>query len=192
MIIENQKELIENTLVNNSRNVSESIELKKGEKIPMDIFRNYFNSYGFLYTNKDMDVLRDLSLENKYTGTYNFDVKLGKYVVEKDKPAILKIPNFNREKILCDVFCSFTSISQIDLYKINVSLISKGQVFSILDRKLTSYWENGREYLFVEMKNFNYDIDPNDFWIKFESNYDNIKFGILAFGVKEISPIIPE
>ena len=192
MIVENQKQLIETTLVDNRRNVKESIELKEGLKIPMDIFRNYYNSFGFLYTNKDLDVLKNLQLENKFTGTYNFDVQIGKFVVEKDKPAILKIPNFKRDKMLCNIFAGFASKNYLDEYKIKVSLISKDKEFDNLNLITTKYYANDRHYFYIEIQSFNYDIDPDDLWIKFESLYSYLKFGILAFGVREISPIIPE
>lgn len=94
-----QKDIIVNTEVKKStdaRTVSEKI-VNGGNELATDKYFQYYNFYGFSFSNDEKDCLDNYPFENKFDGSYQKDNTLKKYAVENKKPAILEIPEFNRK-----------------------------------------------------------------------------------------------
>lgn len=94
-----QKDIIVNTEVKKStdaRSVSEKI-INGENELSTDKYFQFYNFYGFSFSNAKKDCLDNYPFENKFNGSYQKDNTLGKYAVENKKPAILEIPDFNRK-----------------------------------------------------------------------------------------------
>lgn len=185
MIIENQKDIITKTLVNDSKNLKESIEIKEGLKIPMEILNNFYFKYGFYYKNNKDDVLDTYKWTNKFTGTYDFDKTLNKYIITGDKFAMFKIENFHKTSLFADIFVGFEGTG-IETFQIE--MISKNKVLDDFHPIKKSLFQKEDGRVFFESRFQNDDIDPDDFWIKFFVTNKTSKIAILYYGIEELAP----